>query len=403
MRSSIKSVIKNLLFSFCSYALPLATLQFVIQPIIASRLGAELNGQFLTLMSINYFLIGITATVLNTVRMLQHEKYEKQGYVGDFNIYFSAYALILLVFMPLLFVLYTGRLDAIDILLYVIVGILYLYHDYIFAQYRLELQYGKILVNNIIIVVGYFIGLALFFWLGYWQIVIITAYLMSGIYDFCNTTFLREPIRRTPLLKDTSKKVAYYTGAHMLSSFVTYCDKLLLYPLLGGTLVSIHSTAAMVGKLLMLLSSPLSSVLLGYLVRAKNLKVKFSAKLIAIIAFGGCAAYFACLLVGYPLTDLLYPDWAAESQKYIPLTILGSLLALMAHLVNTIVIRFFKASFQMKFQAINLVVHLAVCLTLLHFFSLWGFCIGVVCSNLIRLVVLTFVIFKYCNQKTKVE
>ena len=392
------------MFSFFSYALPLAALQFVIQPIIASRLGAELNGQFLTLMSINYFLIGITATVLNTVRMLQHEEYRKQGYVGDFNIYFSVYALTLLVVMPILFVVYTGRLNAIDILLYVIVGILYLYHDYIFAQYRLELKYGKILINNVIIVVGYFIGLAIFFRIGYWQIVVITAYLLSGIYDFFNTTFLREPIRKTPLLKDTSRKILYYTGSNVLSSFVTYCDKLLLYPLLGGALVSVYSTATMVGKLLLLLSSPLSSVLLSYLVRAKTFRIKLSAKWIALIALGGCAAYLGCLLVGYPLTDLLYPDWAAESQKYIPVTILGSMLGLLIHLLNTIVIRFFKASFQMKFQAANLIVYLVVCLTLLHFFSLWGFCIGVVLTNFIRLVVLMVVISKLNGkEKTKCE
>ena len=92
MRSSIKGVIKNLLFSFFSYALPLAVLQFVIQPIVAKKLGAELNGQYLTLMSANYFLVGITASVLNTVRMLQHDLYQKENCVGDFNIFFLIFS-----------------------------------------------------------------------------------------------------------------------------------------------------------------------------------------------------------------------------------------------------------------------------------------------------------------------
>jgi hypothetical protein len=75
---SVKEIFKNLILNFFSYALPTVVLQFVVQPIIARKLGADLNGQYLTLMSLNYFMIGITAAVLNTVRMLQNEKYEQQ-------------------------------------------------------------------------------------------------------------------------------------------------------------------------------------------------------------------------------------------------------------------------------------------------------------------------------------
>lgn len=397
MRSSIKDVIKNLLFSFCSYALPLATLQFVIQPLIANRLGAELNGQFLTLMSANYFLVGITALVLNTVRMLQHNEYQEKKYIGDFNLFFLVYVLFLIVLMPILFIFYTGSFNVIDIILYVAIGLLYLYHDYIFAQYRLDMKYNKILINNIVIVVGYFAGLPVFFWTGKWQFIIIVAYIFSSIYDFLNTTFLREPIRKTPLFNDTLKLVAFYTGANALSSFITYCDKLLLYPLLGGTLVSVYNTASMVGKLLMLLSSPLNSVMLGYLVKMDNFKLKVKPKVTAIIISGCIVAYMGCMIVGYPLTGFLYPGWATESQKFLPVTILASLLGLLAQTINTVAIRFLKASFQITFQLINFFVYLIICLVLLYFFSLWGFCIGVACSNLIRVIMLLWVIKKHCD------
>lgn len=401
MRSSIKDVIKNFLFSFCSYALPLAVLQFVIQPIVANKLGAELNGQFLTLMSANYFLIGITAAVLNTVRMLQDKTYEEHGYVGDFNIFFLVYAIAMAIAMPIIFIFYTGRLDVLDILLYVLIGLLYLYHDYIFAQYRLALKYQKILVNNVCIVVGYFVGLPLFFLWGRWQIIIIVAYLFSSVYDFFNTSFLREPIRRTPLFKETRKKILFYTGSNVMSSFMTYCDKLLLYPLLGGVLVSVYTTASMVGKLLMLLSSPLNSVMLSYLVNMDSLRFKLKPKWILAFA-GGCAGlYLGCLLVGYPMIHLLYPGWAAESQKFLAITVLGSLLGLIALLLNTVAIRFLHASFQIKLEAINLVVYLVCCLTLLHFFALWGFCIGVAVASLIRISILIFVLKKYMKEERK--
>lgn len=395
MRTSIKDLLKNLLFSFCSYALPLAVLQFIVQPIIANILGPELNGQFLTLMSINYFLIGITASVLNTVRMLQHNEYKEKNYIGDFNIFFIIYTVFFTVAMPISFVFYTGRFDFIDILLYVFIGLLYLYHDYIFSQYRIELKYNKILINNIIIVLGYFIGLPLFLVTKRWQLIIITAYFLSGVYDLFNTTFLREPIKKTPLFTETRKKVMIYTLSYALSSFITYCDKLILYPILGGTLVSIYYTASMIGKLLMLMSSPLNSVLMGYLINIDDQKFRIKPKMVLIIALGCVVAYMGCLIVGYPIIDFLYPDWAMESQKYLPLTVLGSLFGLIVHLINTVAIRFLDASLQIKLQLINLIFYLVVSLVLLHLFSLWGFCLGIVCSNIFRLIVLIILIRKH--------
>lgn len=400
MRSSIKGVIKNLLFSFFSYALPLAVLQFVIQPLVAKKLGAELNGQYLTLMSANYFLVGITASVLNTVRMLQHDLYQKENYVGDFNIFFLIYAVTMAVVMPLILVFYTGQFDLADVVLYVLIGLLYLYHDYIFAQYRLELNYNKILINNAIIVVGYFVGLPLFYWTGKWQLIMIVAYTFSGIYDFFNTSFLREPVRRTPFLRDTTRKIFYHTGAGVLGSFTSYCDKLLLYPLLGGALISVYNTASMVGKLLLLVSSPLSSVLLSYLVKMDTIKVKIKPRWIILAVVGLVAAYLACVLIGFPLTGFLYPDWAAESQQYLWITVLGSVVSLIGSLVGTVTVRFLDASFQLKFQAINLAIYLVLCLVLLHFFSLWGFCVGVALSSLVRVVMMLVIISRrYKNEK----
>ena len=381
--------------------MPTMVLQFIIQPIIASKLGGELNGQYLTLMTLNYFFIGITASVLNTVRMLQDEEYKSKSLVGDFNVFFVIYAAILTVAMPIGFILYTKSFNIVDIVLYLVIGLLYLYHDYIFAQYRLELNYKKILINNVVLVIGYFIGLGIFFVYPKWQIVMISAYLLGGIYDFFNTTFIREPVKVTPMFRATAKKISLLTCSQALSSTITYCDKLILYPLLGGICVSIYNTAAIVGKMLILLSAPLNSVLLSYLVKEDTLKINFNKKKI-IGAIGLLLlAYGACVAVGFPLTSLLYPDWASESQKYIPLTVAISGLALLSNLLNTVVIRFYKTSFQVVIQSINLAVYLGFALTFMYFWSLWGFCVGSIFAGVIKMLILLIIILKVKKNQDK--
>jgi len=397
MYNKIKEIIKNLALSFFSYALPTAVLQFVVQPLLAGYLGSELNGQYLTLMSLNYFTIGVTAGVLNTVRMLRNEEYEKAGVRGDFNVFMLIYAAIVIVVMPVGFLFYTDSRDILDILLFVLIGFLYLYHDYIFCQYRLKFQYNKILINNIILVVGYMVGLFLFRYIPKWQIVIIVAYGLGAIYDFFNTDFIREPARITPLFKDTRNKLLALTGSSALGSTITYFDKLLLYPLLGGTLVSVYNTATMVGKMLILISSPLTSVFLSYLVKMDTLRIKINFKWIMAFVGGLLVAYGACLAVGYPLTGFLYPGWAEQSQQYIPITVLSSLLTFVATLLNTVVVRFCKAYWQIIIQGFNLVLYLVLSLSFMKIWSLWGFCVGVTVSGIIKVIMLVFIIIRYAN------
>ena len=401
MNTSKGEVIKNFILNALSYALPTLVLQFVVQPIIARRIGGEANGQYLTLMSLNYFIIAITANVLNTVRMLQDAKYKEQKIVGDFNFFFLLYSIIIVICFPLGFLFFAKAINIVDIILYVFIGLLYLYHDYIFAQYRLQLKFNKILINNGILIAGYFIGILLFLYvIPKWQIIIIAGYLLGGIYDYFNTTFIKEPIGKTVLFKETSHKISSLTCANALSSSITYFDKLLLYPLLGGSQVSIYNTASLVGKMLILVSAPLNSFVLSYLVKMKHFKTKIRFKHIFVCVIALVLAYVCCVAIGYPLTNILYPDWALESQKLIPITVAASLFTLVGNLLNTVIIRFYKTTYQIIVQGFNLILYLLITLSLLKTSGLIGFSCGIAIVAFIKMVTLAIVIIKLPDSKS---
>ena len=335
--------------------------------------------------------------------MLQNEKYEKNNVVGDFNIIFLFYALLLILIMPLGYLLYVKDTNIIDILLYVLIGILYLYHDYIFAQYRLRMQFNKILINNGILIVGYAIGTVLFmFVLPKWQFVFICAYVLTGIYDFANTTFIREPLKKTEFFSETVKKVGSLMVANSLNSSIAYFDKLLLFPLLGGVAVSVYNTASLVGKMLYLVSFPLNSLLLSYLVKIKRFRLasvkKYIFRTVVVLILG----YIVCVLVGYPLTDLLYPLWASESHIFIPITVASNLFLLISELINTVLLRYYKISFQMIIQSVNLVMYLGVSLVAMYFWGLLGFSIGVSIVALIKTVVMLIIIIRLDKKQEQI-
>lgn len=165
--------------------------------------------------------------------------------------------------------------------------------------------------------------------------------------------------------------------------------------------MSVYNTASLVGKMLILISAPLNSFVLSYLVRMNTIKIKIQRKYLVGAIGLLTIVYLGCVLIGYPLTNLLYPDWARESQQFIPITVAASLFTLVGNLLNTIIIRFYKTSYQIAVQGANLALYLVLSLSFLYKWGLFGFSIGVATVAFIKMIVLAVVIrFSHIQEKS---
>ena len=90
-------------------------------------------------------------------------------------------------------------------------------------------------------------------------------------------------------------------------------DRLLLFPLAGGAIASIYFSASIIGKIVTLISSPISNVFLSYFVRIKQLTMKNLYGLLILSGILEIMAYGVILLISPLLLRLLYPQWWAES------------------------------------------------------------------------------------------
>ena len=134
-----------------------------------------------------------------------------------------------------------------------------------------------------------------------------------------------------------------------------------------------------------------------------NLKTKFRLKHIIIVIFVLIIAYSGCVAIGYPLTSILYPDWASESQVLIPITVAASLFTLVGNLLNTVIIRFYKTSYQIIVQGLNLVLYILISLSLLNLGGLIGFSSGIAIVAFIKMVTLAIVIIMTPPTKTNTQ
>ena len=392
----IKGIIKNFFENTVAYALPVLLQQFVVNPVIAKQLGAEKNGLFLALIALNYFIVNITASVLVNTRLLRKKEYEEKNIVGDFNVFILAFAIINSIVIIIGTIFYMG-VDAtvLDVVLSVIVAILFLYQNYIIVQYRAELRFKNILVNSLILCVGYLIGLFILCNLfPYWQIVFIIPYSMTFVYDWLHTDYIKEPVIISPLFNNTLKKYIVLLGSTLLTTLVTYGDRLLLYPLMDGTSVSVLSSAQLIGKMMQMISTPLATFFLAYLVNSQKNMFSLKAKQVVVIVGGVLVIYFFSIVISKPMLKYLYPSWASDSLQYVSLTAANGVLHMIGVITNVVLLKYCHSKWQLVKSGVYLFAYMIFSFSLLKVMGLRGFCIGNIIASTINVFIIIIVLLK---------
>lgn len=391
-------IIVQFLENALAYALPVFFQQFIVYPLMASKLGAEANGYFLASIALYYFMINITATVLVNVRLLKSKDYETQGIRGDFNVLLLFFAILNTLVIVGGSIFYAGeKITTLDIILTVIFSLLFLFQNYIIVQYRVELRFRNILINNLLICAGYLVGLAAMYYLiPCWQIVFIVPYTITAIYDYTHTDYIKEPVKKTPLFNETAKQYVLLLGSSLLTSVVTYGDRLILYPLMDGTSVSVFTSAQLIGKMLQMIATPVASFLLAYMAKRKAESLSVKWIYMPVLAFACVILYVGCIVISKPLIGFLYPQWAVQSLQYVPMTALNGVLHMLNVMINVFALKLCSSKWQVVKSGIYLVAYMLLSFTLLNWYGLMGFCVGNVLASVFELV---FLITVLCKEK----
>ncbi len=386
-----KKLVGDAALNLIASAVPIVLLQLLILPLIASRLGDKDYGLAITLVSLFTLTSHSFGNVLNNIRLLQNKDYEEKDHEGDFNFLLVICLSVSTVFTIVGSLYYGKSLSFVDVLLIVFISCFILLREYLIVAFRLILNYKAILVNNIILGIGYLAGLVLFYIIGWWQLVYLVGSASSLIYIVKNTKLLKESYKRTPLFKPTLYKSTILFIAGFTGTALSYADKLLLYPLLGPAAVSIYYSATIIGKMISMGITPISGVMLSYLARIDKVKQKSFLLLLAGTFLIGIVGYFICVLISKPLLHLLYPAWAEESLKLIYITVATAVVGAMSSVIKPLVLRFNSINWQIVLSTVNLAIYLICAFIFYNLYGLIGFCIGILISALINLFLLIII------------
>jgi O-antigen/teichoic acid export membrane protein len=387
--SKFKKPVFDVFINIIANLIPIA-LHFIIMPLVARKLGVEKNDLFLVYMSIIHVAVSSTGIALSNARLIMDRCYQVRNIIGDFNIILIGYSFINLFVMIVASIIYNEGY-ILNIILLGLITIIWALKDYLLVSFKLELNFTKIMLNNLYLGIGLLIGAAVFYFLvDKWQLIFFIGYLFAFIHVLYNTVLWKEPYTITKLFVPTTRKAIFLSISILIGLIPASCGSLILYPY-GVSFVSVFTAASLMGKILSMLYSPLSSVLISYLVKIKSITLKSYSRIVLFALALGMFGYAVCLVISKPILYLLYPFWADNSLELVPITVAIGMFGLLSSVINPIILNFGHEKWQIIINVIYLICYLSLSILLLQSHGLYGFCIGNLCAVAIKFLTILLI------------
>ena len=386
---SKKKIAGDMILNIAATGIPLVILQIIIYPIVAASTDDDSYALMISTYSMLILICDSLGKAVNNVRLINSN--EEENTKGDYLPIVIIYSVLSIVALIIGTFYYDHGFIAHHQLLNLISGVIILVNAYTIVTFRIQLNYKAVLINAIYMSVGFLIGLGIFIATGQWGFVFLLGHTACFIYLSRSTVLLKEPVKRTPRFARLIADTSFLALSLFLTQGMNLADKLMLFPLLGGTALSVYYTSALLGKVMTLSTGPINSVILSYLAKRESVSDN-QFKQYLLICFGCCLVMGAgIIVVSYPVLHLLYPKFAADAIRLVPFTTLNTGIYVMCTMLTPIVMKYCKISWQMIINAVSFVLYIGLSVLLLKFFGIVGFCLGIGISYLIKFVILLLV------------
>lgn len=392
--AKFRKIFTDSIISIVALVIMNLALQFVVYPFWKKIYGTDVYGGIVYVMSfVNIFGVAVGSAV-NYARMVESGKRDTKG--SDYlTVVVTLGALGMLVTSC---AAYFGKADmsVCDSLLAGILCFLTVLRFYGDVEYRLRINYKGYFIYYLLISIGYGLGLLLMIGTGIWPLALIPGEVMGLLYVkrrgnvlsdklFDTGNFFRENLHTMELLIVTN----------LISNLIFNGDRLLLMNLVGAGAVTTYYIASLVGKTMTLITTPLNSVIIGYLARFKG---EFNRKLVGMLFAMtlGAIVIFSLLSVpgSYIIVYFLYRDDLDMVKKYFLIAGAAQVIYFVSNVVTTVLLKLAKADYQLKINVAYGIIFLMLCIPAALLYGITGFCVAILTVNIFRYLISIFLCFK---------
>ena len=387
-------IIKDIILNLCATGISLIILQVILFPLMARKMSADNYGQMQTIISAVYLIGGTLGQALSTSRLLTQFRTSESNRKSSYQFLLYLSILVILIVMPIVCASYLNIGSTMSIIIITIIAILNCIGDYAEAGFRIDLKYGDILVARSVLCLGYVIGYITFCYFNIWELFFLIAFVLKDIYYFIRVKIIHEFAFIMPDFKNVWTSFFSLCLSNLMVKALTYFDKLLLYPILGGTAVSIYVTANLMGKLVLQILEPINNVILSYISRKNRITNTLWKNVLIVSSIFCIIAYFFCLIICKPIIMIFYPQWAEQTYTLLPITTLTLCISALTGILYPFSLKTIKISYQILINGICLVVYVISVLVLYKMWGLIGCCIALLISYIVKVFIIVYLCWR---------
>ncbi|WP_412520304.1 lipopolysaccharide biosynthesis protein [Staphylococcus simulans] len=365
-----------------------AIIQLVTFPLVSK---IENERDFAELI-VYYGIVLIFATTfgntLNNVRLLHNPNLEENIKNQVFSKYFSWIIIFNLIFFLIMF-LFSDNGLGINQLVFCVFAMLLTSRYYLQVYFREDLRYISILMTNIYVVLGYTVGVAIYYFvISFYALPFFIGETFGFIYLITKTKVrfqLKNKVKITAngILKDYIN----FSSINLIINVLNYLDRLILLPIIGPAAVTVYFIGSTASKMISLVTTPMNNVILSYLslrtdsVSAKNFKKLLNFLLIIILPCFFVIKY-ASLLVIY----IIYRNYFDRVLSIIDLITLIGLVSILNSIIHPFAMKVLNSRLLLFIQLGYALIYLLLAVIGSINYNLVGFCIATIVAMVIKLI-----------------
>ncbi len=395
-----KKKISDLIFNVLATLIMNCVLQFLCYPIFERKLGEEINGIVLTLISIVSITAGTLGSAGNYSRLVTENVHQPSN--GDYNVILLIGSIICCV-IGVIFLWTKNLLTPLYAITFSLLLIFTVFRYYSDVEYKIKTNFLRYFIFYLFISVGYVLGIILFNLTGLWTIAILLGEIFAVGYAFFSTDIFRKRQKPSVKFKIILQSCGLLIISILLENLTLNADRLVLLSLTNGTNVTYYYVASLFGKVVALLTVPINSLVISYLIRYEGDLTKKLWSIFTVSALVlGVLAVIGCYVGSIIILPILY-DWFAVVKSILMPSIISQVFFFISSVLLVILLRFFGEKKQFLLNLIYGITFFITTIICTKLNGLNGFVYSSLAVNGLRLLIVIVFGFIFKPKKERMQ
>jgi len=358
-------------------------IQLFIYPFIADKLGNEGFGAVRSMMAFTSITAGSLGVAANYSRMMT----EKEHHPANSNyVYILLCGSLICVVLGMGYMYGLGELAPMSALLFAALIILTAYRYYSDVDFRLKTDFLGYMLFYLAIAAGYAVGTLVYLLTKEWFLAFIVGEAAGIIFViFRGSIYKRAFEKPDGSTKKVLSSMSFLLFSTLMENLTLNADGLVLVAFCGEEAVAIFYTASLLGKVIAMLSAPLNSIIISYIVKSNaKLTARFFTVAVFAVSALGVLAFAACRIVSPIFIGIFYPSLLEATAPVLSAAILGQIFYFISGILLIVLLKFNGEKRQFLINAVYCVEFFVIVTALTAALGLNGFVTGTLIANAVR-------------------